>query len=540
MPLNKAANGVGTPRIKAGPDIIPPCAGKDRPDPFVKQRYSLYFYMLLVGLLFFFKPSQAFSDLLLKTDSVVDIYIQAVNEITRRSKENLVPEAIVKGSLKAYLKDLDPYSDYLTPEEYAAFKEAQKSRYSGIGMVIHQKKSGEVVCIPYPESNAENAGVEKGDVLLEVDGQPIHQRSLYYLSSRIRGEEGTSVLLTVKGHEGKQRSLKVVRGDVRTKTIVFKRHQQIPCLQIISFTPDTVRQMSYLIQGLDGDMSLILDLRGNPGGDLHAALDAAMLFLEKDRHLLTIHYRETEKTYQSSTPPLSRKSSLYIWQDGDTASAAEVFIAALLHNQRAASIGQTTFGKGTTQDVIELSDGSALILTTGHLEIGTHVFYDLKGIRPTYPIASENPDLSQYISKTSDLIKGRGGKAVVSVGSKKTPEPEKPVPASPAPTPSKSPEREYWLQVASFRAQDKAIRFIEKHDRQAFSFSVEITGDIHAIDHQIIEDLRSRNIPFFVNGTEKDRLFRVLVGSYPSQQIDERTQETFNNINPRIWRYLEE
>lgn len=492
-------------------------------------------------MLFLFKPSQAFGDLFLKTDSIVDVYIQAVNEITLRSKEKLVPDAIVRGSLKAYLKDLDPYSDYLTPDEYAAFKEAQKGHYSGIGMEIHQKETGEVICIPYPGSNAENAGVRKGDVLLGIDGQPINQRSLYYLSSRIRGEKGTSVHLTVKGRQGKRRSLKMVRGDVRTKTILFKRYKNIPCLQIISFSSDTVRRMSYLIQGLDADMALILDLRGNFGGDLHAALDAAMLFLEKDQHLLTIHYRDSKKTYQSLTAPLIRKSDLYIWQDGDTASAAEVFIAALLYNERATSIGQTTFGKGTTQDVIELSDGSALILTTGQLEIGTDGSYDLKGIPPTYPIESKHPDVSQYISKTSDLIKGRGEKAVLSVGNKTTPKPaEKPVPVSSTPpTPSEAPKRQYWLQVASFIAQERAIQYIEAHDQKAFSFSVEITGDIQAIDNQILETFKNKKIPFFVNNTEKDRRFRVLVGPYPSQKIDDLTQETFKNINPRIWHYLE-
>ncbi len=150
---------------------------------------------------------------------------------------------------------------------------------------------------------------------------------------------------------------------------------------------------------------IIFDLRENPGGDLHSAIDSAMLVLEKDKKIVDIKKSSRTKSYKSLGNTVNSISPLYLWQDDKTASAAEVFIAALTQNGRAISIGKTTYGKGTEQDIIELSDGSAIILTTGYLETPDGTRYDKKGIVPAYTIKTDSPKTDHYLSKVKELIR---------------------------------------------------------------------------------------------------------------------------------------
>ena len=130
-----------------------------------------------------------------------------------------------------------------------------------------------------------------------------------------------------------------------------------------------------------------------------------MLFLRKEKKILSIQTKKSSKHYTSSNDSVSFASPIFLWQDEATASAAEVFIAALTDNNKAVSVGKKTFGKGTTQDVIELSDGSALVLTTGHLRTPSGLEYHGIGLAPSYELASHNPDTADYVAKTAELIR---------------------------------------------------------------------------------------------------------------------------------------
>src|SRR5262249_9647220 len=130
------------------------------------------------------------------------------------------------------------------------------------------------------------------------------------------------------------------------------------------FTRDTKGKLRRILRPWETNKPTIIYLRGNTGDDLHAAIDAAMLLLQKGKRIVSIETRKQPKNYDSNVGAANLSSPLYLWQDEATASAAEVFIAALTENDRAVSIGKTTFGKGTVQDIIELSDGSAMVLTT--------------------------------------------------------------------------------------------------------------------------------------------------------------------------------
>jgi carboxyl-terminal processing protease len=180
--------------------------------------------------------------------------------------------------------------------------------------------------------------------------------------------------------------------------------ENIPVIKISAFTRDTKIKLESALTSIDKNSPLVIDLRGNAGGDLIAAIDSAMLFLEDHKKIVSIKTRQGIEKYESGNGAVNSGSLLYLWQDEGTASAAEVFIAALTVNNRAVSIGKKSFGKGTKQEAFELSDGSALFITTGYLQTPDAIFFDGKGLNPNYPVESANPKPLDFLLKVKELL----------------------------------------------------------------------------------------------------------------------------------------
>ena len=360
-------------------------------------------FVSLIGLFCLSPLSFLVSQALAQSD--VGLYREALNQIQENAlllKPGSRPQDIVRDMLRAYLKTLDRFSEYLSPEEYAAFKASQKSSYVGIGMEIERDAAGQIMCIPLANSPAARAGIREGDILQAVDGQDVAGKSLIAVTTMARGEEGTPVALTI-WREQRAQTIIVQREALRAESVSLTWQADIPIISISFFTSSTQRELKIALTELKPAPCVVLDLRGNSGGDLHAAIDSAMLFLNPDEKIVSIETRKGIKPPYKSTRPALITKRLLAWQDKRTASAAEVFIAALTQNKRAESIGEISYGKGTMQDVIELQDGSALMLTTGYLQTPDGTRYHERGLRPTYPLGVATPQTEHYLAKVREL-----------------------------------------------------------------------------------------------------------------------------------------
>src|SRR5215813_2516777 len=317
-------------------------------------------------------------------------------------------EDIVRDSLKAYLAQKDRFSDYLTREEYKNFKESQLDTYVGVGMEIEKDGDGKIICVPYPKGPAEAAGISPGDQLKSLNGTPVDGKSLFTIASMAKGKPGTTVDLVVLTESGIQKQTKVTRAHITVEAITKQRLGKRPVIQISSFVRNTRRKLRTILDGWKAEDPIIIDLRSNAGGDLHAAIDSTMLLLGEGKRVVSIETRKGSKTYVSVGGATNLTSPIYLWQNEGTASAAEVFVAALTENHRAVSIGKRTFGKGTIQDILELSDGSALVLTTGELQTPNGVRYQGYGLTPTYPVNDTGDTASRYMEKVEELIRVKG------------------------------------------------------------------------------------------------------------------------------------
>lgn len=308
-------------------------------------------------------------------------------------------------TLNSYLQSMDPNAEYFEPASYSAFVSSHKDNYVGIGMEIEKNESGKIVCYPYPDSPAYIGGIESGDMLVSVDGQDVTELPIYVIASKIMGVKNTLVGISiVKKNGGGSKYLELKRKYIATSSVTVERRSNFSIIKINSFSSGTKRDLKLALSKIKNAFPIIFDLRDNPGGNLYKAIDSAMLCLGNGIRIVTIRSRRGTKTYESTTSAFNSESLIYIWQNELTASAAEVFIAALTENKRAESIGEKSYGKGLIQDVFELNDGSAIVFTTGYLLTPKGNMYHRKGLKPTYKLKGDRLSTNQYVQKTTELL----------------------------------------------------------------------------------------------------------------------------------------
>lgn len=284
-------------------------------------------------------------------------------------------------AFKSYLRNKDAYADYLTREEYLRFKQVQQEKYAGIGLDLERNPRGEVICYPDRLGPAARAGVAAGDRLVAVDGQSIQGWALPSVVATSAGSPGSALAIEVARGDTRQR-FNIIRTQRSGPSVSAQRRSGRAVLRIASFTPSTREELEFELMHVRPAETLILDLRGNRGGDLNSAVDCAMLFLNKGEGVASVRRKDGVHPFVSVITGRRHGRMALLWQDEETASAAEVFIAALTENRHGTSMGSKSFGKGSEQDLFVLGSGAALIVTTGFLVTPSGHEIDGQGIEP--------------------------------------------------------------------------------------------------------------------------------------------------------------
>jgi len=350
-----------------------------------------------VGLLLVFFP---YSALCAQEQGLPQEQLQLLNEAVGQIREHGLripasPNTVRSDILRAYSRSLDSYSDYLSAPEYRGFQESTSSDYFGVQMDL-QEKEGRLLLFPFKAGLAAKSGIRAGDELLAVNGMPVYGKSVYVVGSHIRGEEGTTVQLTLRSGKSLGRTLSLRRSRAHYQSVLYTMVAGVALVEITRFTQDTADQLEQVLSQLKKDVVLILDLRGNQGGSLVNARRCADFFIAKGRVLFCLRGRKQEKLIVSDQQALVENPVLLV-QDEATASAAEAFILALRSNHRALSLGAKSYGKGLAQRFLPLADGSALRLTYAEILAADGVSYHGRGLFPDRELPKEmlTADLSQ-------------------------------------------------------------------------------------------------------------------------------------------------
>jgi carboxyl-terminal processing protease len=308
-------------------------------------------------------------------------------------KPSLLDNASINGMITTLKHRYDDrFSHYFDPRQYRQFAAANAGQFSGVGLTVNGVKSGLRVGSVLPNSPAKEAGIKPNDVIVAVDGRSLAGVSEDVAVSRVKGPPGTPVTLTIRsGGMGKPHDVHLKRATVNlpvaTGHIAQAGPSKVAYVHFATFSSGSHGQLSSEIQHLysKGAEGLVLDLRGNPGGQVNEAVLCASLFLKKGERVLSTRGRtQGSQVYDAIGNPLPSKP-IVVLIDHNTASAAEILASALEEHHLATTVGSQSFGKGTFQKVINLPSGGALDLTVGRYFTanGTSLLGD--GITPQVP-----------------------------------------------------------------------------------------------------------------------------------------------------------
>lgn len=291
-------------------------------------------------------------------------------ELRRDYYRSVGPEILRARTIDDILERLgDPHTDYLTPAEFVAVQERTQGSYSGVGLTVGPSQGGLVVTSAF-EGPARSAGIRRGDVIVRIDGRPARRLPFQRSLALIKGELGTVVELVVDRPEAGLLRFQVVRQQIEVPPVQARllggERGRIAHIRLLSFSDGTAADLERATARLvkQGAKGAILDLRDNPGGLLSQAIATVSVYLSEGVVCRTDGAHEEPHAYRVTGDPAYPKLPLVVLVNNGSASAAEIFAAALVEHGRATLVGDRTFGKASVQSIATLSNGGALKLTT--------------------------------------------------------------------------------------------------------------------------------------------------------------------------------
>ncbi len=307
--------------------------------------------------------------------------------IQRNYVEKPQNKELVYGAIKGMLETLDPHSSFMSPEVYREMQVETRGEFSGLGIEITTKDDRIVVVTPIEDTPAFKAGVLAGDQILRVDGKSTKGMSLADAVKLMRGPRGSAVKITV-AREGAAEPLDftITRATIAVRSVKSKMLEPgLGYIRLTQFQERTADDLAAALERFDkqGLKGLILDMRNNPGGLLDQAVKVADVWVDSGLIVYTDGRIENQRMEFRATRDVAKRDyNIIVIVNEGSASASEIVAGALQDTGRALVVGTQTFGKGSVQTIIPLSDGSALRLTTARYFTPKGRSIQAKGITP--------------------------------------------------------------------------------------------------------------------------------------------------------------
>lgn len=313
---------------------------------------------------------------------------------------------LIYGALKGMLSSLDPHSQFMDPDIYNELKVDTQGKFGGLGIEITIKDGLLTVITPIEDTPAWEVGLKAGDRIVKIEDEITRDFTLLDAVKKLRGKPGTKVNITVlREGEGKLLNFDIERAIINIKDVKEAKilEDNIGYIRLVEFREDTGKTIAKALADLDkeGASCLILDLRNNPGGLLDAAVKVTNNFIEPDKIIVTTKGRKLFQnlTYKSNSNNPYLDWPMVVLVNEGSASGSEIVAGALQDYKRAIILGTKTFGKGSVQTVIPMSDGSALRLTTSEYLTPAERSINKVGITPDVVV---EPQVVE-IKKVSDI-----------------------------------------------------------------------------------------------------------------------------------------
>jgi carboxyl-terminal processing protease len=333
----------------------------------------------------------------------------ALDEVERNYVEEVDRRELMEEAIEGLINKLDPYSDYIPPDELARFRSSVESKFGGIGIQVAVDNGQLKVLSPMVDTPAYRAGVRAGDAIIEIEGESTEGTTLSEAVKRMKGEPGTELkLVVIHANENRPVPISVERDIIRVETVLgdrrkaddswdylYDHRQRIGYIRLTAFSRDTARSLRAALVQLKREniRGLVLDLRFNPGGLLTSAIEICDLFIPEGVIVSTEGRNSKKRSWSARKPGTFEDFPMVVLVNKYSASASEIVAGCLQDHERAVIVGERSWGKGSVQNVIELEGGkSALKLTTSgyHRPSGKNIHRfpkskptDVWGVSPT-------------------------------------------------------------------------------------------------------------------------------------------------------------
>lgn len=349
-----------------------------------RHSFTLMIVFGIVVLMFLRLPQ-----MVAEQDSVLNTY-RALVEVDALAKqryvEPIIDDRLVVGAMRGMLRQLDPYSAYLSAERLAAIEARIEGEYTGIGVEIGMRNGRPMIITPLDGSPAAQAGVRAGDLIVSIDGRKAGGLSIPEIDNALRGKVGSTVRLTLRHPDAQvETDVVVVRDHILIETVrgfarrpdgtwdfMIEPGDGIAYVRVSNFHKTTTRDFDRaLVEMMDqGAAAIILDLRFNPGGILSEAVHMVDRFVSEGMIISTITRRSVEHEFTASASHTITDWNLIVLINGGSASAAEVMAGSLQDHGRAIVVGERSFGKASVQRILRLTTHDAAVkLTIAHYRL---------------------------------------------------------------------------------------------------------------------------------------------------------------------------
>lgn len=301
----------------------------------------------------------------------LDIFATLFKEVNMHYVDEINPNTLIKKGIDDMLGSLDPYTNYIAADDIETYRMMTTGEYSGIGAVVERKNGVNVVVMPYEGFAAHEAGLRAGDEIHEIGGVALEGKTSDEISYLLKGQTTSDIVLTVKRYGRDEMfdvTLKRERIAVESVPYAGMVTDDIGYVRLTNFTQNVGRQVG--VKTLDllelGAKGIILDLRGNPGGLLHEAVNVSNVFIDKGKKIVVQKgkVRDNDWTYNSLNEPVDTNIPLVVLTDNGSASASEIVSGVVQDYDRGVLVGRKTFGKGLVQVERPLSYDAVVKITT--------------------------------------------------------------------------------------------------------------------------------------------------------------------------------
>lgn len=387
--------------------------------------WALTFLLLFTSILWVFNTTATGNDDIYYRIDKGLFYLKEVFEtVSRNYVDDIDPEGLSKSAISGMLQELDPYTVFYEDPGSENLRMITSGKYGGVGMEISLQNGKITVLAPMDETPAKKAGVQSGDVITKIDGESAKNLTLEEASHKLRGKVGTKVTIEIERPMVEEPiTLTLTRQEIVINDVTFAEFIEpgTAFIRLSRFSDKAGKELKEAIRGLksEGEIeNLILDLRGNPGGLLSAAVDVVDIFVRPGELVVSTRgAHETESKFYSEQEPLLPTQSLAVLIDQYSASASEIVAGALQDLDRGVLVGKRTFGKGLVQKVFPVDK-----VTQSYFKVTTAKYYtpsgrsiqkeDYKKNRSVFIDLSDSVEYDKrvnFYTKNGRVVHGGGG-----------------------------------------------------------------------------------------------------------------------------------